>query len=198
MQRPNLNRIWETFILIPHLSESIGLWEKSPSFANTALLKACLSNMLNIIRRQMYPLLITNSEIEWYSFLIHNRESGGIPTTQDDNNLYFHIRVSLKDHVSPEEFKKSLPDFCVMTQQPNLEVINKITIGEGIQFDTSLLKEECIEELWRIIGEQSKWVLETVNAFKADKEVSFIHVLSILHYFDNMLFRDGLRITASI
>jgi len=53
-------------------------------------------------------------------------------------------------------------------------------------FDTSLLKHEGIEEIWRIIGEQSAWLLETLDAYKENIEIPPLHIAEFLHYYSNM------------
>jgi len=151
MQKPDLNRMWETFI-------KIGI----PDFASP---KPFLdsSNLIQIIRSKIHTMisrLQNDGVINWYCFLIHDRRSG-VPTTEDDYNCYFHIRVSLKNDVEP-----SFPKYCVMTRKIKREQVQSIA---GI--NKSLLKNEEIEEAWRIIGEQSKWLLEMLNIYKEDIDI---------------------------
>lgn len=48
--------------------------------------------------------LLENGLIDWYSFLIHDKKSGSIPT--EDNDFYFHLRFSVsKDKVMSEVFE---------------------------------------------------------------------------------------------
>jgi len=163
--------MWETFI-------KIGLPNEIP-----------IEKIVRMARSQVYSTVSKLKDkkiIDWFSFLIHNRESG-VPITPDDENLYFHIRVSLKDGIKQEEFQKSLSGYCVMTGQPRLEDIDHITIDDkGTRFDTSLLKNEQIEEVWRILGEQSEWLLNTLNIYKDDVEIPLHHIALFLHYYHNM------------
>ena len=81
MEKPDLNRMWETFI-------KIGL-PTDPSTFN---------RVIHMIRLKMYPIISSlkkDEVINWHHFLIHGRGSG-VPTTKDDDNAYFHIRFSLK------------------------------------------------------------------------------------------------------
>jgi hypothetical protein len=135
--------------------------------------------------------------IDWYSFLIHDRKSG-VPTTPNDKNLYFHIRVSLKHKVKSDDFKNALPDYCVMTRPAPLDSTKSIGINETTIFDISSLKNEQIEEVWRIIGEQSEWFLNALLTHKDNKKIPFWHILAFLHYFDNMACRVGLLKTVTI
>ena len=166
MEKPNLNRMWETFIKVPKEED-----------------KTKYYNLLyNDIRFKIQPViskLIENNLINWYHFLIHNRDSG-VPAPEGDNDLYFHIRFSFKDHANPEDILNLLPDYCVMTQHidPPLKSV------EGI--DNTIIKNEEIEEAWRIIGEQSEWLLRMLAIHKEDANVSIQQVGQFLHYFASM------------
>ncbi len=161
--------MWETFIKIPTENNQIRF-----------------SVLFDIVRFKIHPMIssLTNAGIiEWYCFLIHGKKSG-VPTTQDGNEAYFHIRMSLKDE--KPDFPKSLPDYCVMTRRIERTWVERISITSELMFDTSLFKYEGIEEVWRIIGEQSEWFLKTLNAYKETVEIPPIHIAEFLHYYSNM------------
>jgi len=122
--------------------------------------------------------------IDWYSFLIHNRESG-VPTTEDDNNLYFHIRVALGKDVKPKDFRELLPNYCVMTQpiERRLESISGI--------DKSIIQNEEIEEVWRIIGEQSEWIINMINIHKEEAGIPIPQIKQFMHFYLNMIGLGG-------
>lgn len=152
MQRPNLDRMWETFIKI-----------------------APEETVITGIRCKIRPLIFRLRDegiIGWYHFLIHNRQSG-VPTSDDDTAPYFHIRFEF-ERADPTE---NLPDYCVMTRKTGR--IENIT---GI--DKSLLKNGQIEEAWRVIGEQSEWVLHILDIYKENVNVP---LGQFLHYYFNML-----------
>jgi len=48
------------------------------------------------------------------------------------------------------------------------------------------LKDESIEEVWRIIGEQSEWLLYMLDIFKDIINIPLQYVGQLLHYFSNM------------
>jgi len=154
MQKPDLNRIWETFIKIP-----------------------LNCNPIDMIRFQVFPLIsrFKDTGIRWYCFLIHDRGSG-VPTSKDDPHLYFHVRFELDEDTNPEEF---LLDYCVMTRKTepieNIAGINK-----------SLLRDEQIEEAWKIIGEQSEWVINMLNIYKPEVDIPPNQIAQFLHYYFNM------------
>jgi hypothetical protein len=127
--------------------------------------------------------------IDWYSFLIHDRESGDIPTTIDDNNLYFHIRVSLSENNDLESLKKPLKDFCLMTRKAKLGSIDHISLNETgtIRFNPSLFEHEGIEEVWRILGEQSEFFLKVFDCYKDNAVIPTHEILAFLHYYHNMV-----------
>jgi len=164
MQKPNLDLMWETFI-------KIGLPRKTPLVRLYDTIQFDISSVISILR--------DNDVGNWYSFLIHDRNSG-VPTNEDDNNLYIHIRFTLRDNVNHKEILSSLPKYCEMTRHIEPRP-NSIT---GI--DESLFKDENIDEAWRILGEQSEWFLQLLNAHKEDVTIPPQHIGQFLHYFANM------------
>lgn len=168
MEKPKLNRMCETFIKIEQQ----------------------MSNKLlfDIMRFKIYPLvtdLKKNGIINWYNFLIHNKTSG-VPTTLDDNNVYYHIRVSLEDDIKYEDFKSMLPEYCTKTRQCDQKSVEQIGITQNTVFDTSLLKNEGIEDIWLFIGEQSEGLLKMLHAYKKSVDVPIQHLFQFVHYYFNM------------
>jgi hypothetical protein len=166
MQKPNLDQMWETFIKFSRDDVPLG-------------------KHIEIIRKKIRPLISRLKDdglISWYSFLVHDRNSG-VPTTQDDNNPYFHIRFETKEGINPKDF---LPTYCVLTRKIERDWVKDISIGGGLKFNTFMLKDESIEEVWRIIGEQSEWLLCMLDVFKDDIDVPLQYVGQLLHYFANM------------
>jgi len=166
MEKPDLNRMWETFIKIRTEDSTLRFF----------------SLLYNDIRTKIYPMisrLKDNDLINWYCLLIHDRGSG-VPTSADDMNAYFHIRFALKKDANPDKFVASLPEYCNMTRR----------IEGGHQFitgiDKSIIKNEDITEAWRIIGEQSEWFLEMLNIHKENSTVPPQQVAQFLHFFANM------------
>lgn len=165
MQKPDLSNMWEFFIKIPTLTDR--------------------SLLYDTIRLRVRPILLQLRDkgiIEWFSFLVHDRESG-VPTTEDDRNIYFHVRVSLKKGISlkredvnellPKDFEKHLTGQCT-----NVRSIKGI--------DTLLMESEDIAEVWRIIGEQSEWVINMLGIFKEGIRIPIDQVAQFLHYYSNM------------
>lgn len=166
MQKPDLGRMWETFIKIPAEDNRIRF-----------------SLLYNNIRSNIYPMisrLKDNDMINWYCFLIHNRNSG-VPTSENDNNPYFHIRFALKKDADSDKFPNSLPNYCVMTRKIRRQRVESIA---GI--NKSIIKNEEIEEVWRIIGEQSEWLLGMLNIHKEDVDIPPQQVAQFLHFYANM------------
>lgn len=140
-----------------------------------------LVKLYDIVRFQILPLvnkLRDESIIDWYAFLVHDRLSG-VPTTQDDDGLYYRVRLGLAAGVDPERLLHMLPECCVMTR--------KMAVNTEIQgIDRSALRGEAIEEAWRIIGAQSEWFIDLLATHKADRDVDYRQVAQFLHYFANM------------
>jgi len=166
MEKPNLERMWETFI----------------KFSMEDIYSA---KHFDIIRNQIYPLITKLKDdgiINWYCFLVHNKDSG-VPTTPDDTSLYFHIRFDVKEDINLMQF---LPSYCVLTRKIEPSWVKDISIGQGVKFDTMLMKDESIEEVWRLIGEQSEWVLNLLNSFKENVTIPLQYVGQFLHYYANI------------
>ena len=165
MEKPNLDRMWETFIKIPIEDDRIRF-----------------TLLYDIIRSKISPMiscLKDSKAINWYCFLIHDKNSD-VPTTEDDNHPYFHIRFALTKDVDPKEFCALLPDYCFMTRK----IERRLESVSGI--DKSIIKNKEIEEAWRIIGEQSEWFLDLLNIHKENIDVPPQQIAQFLHFYVNM------------
>jgi DNA-binding Lrp family transcriptional regulator len=157
MEKPDLNHLWHTYIKIGPINEV------TPKLLQDA------------IRFKIYPLISRLEEegiIKWYHFLFH-------PHPTDNANAYFHIRFSTREDITePTDLK--LPQFCDLTSkiEPTYDIsgINK-----------AILKNQEIEEAWRIIGEQSQWIINMIRVHKEDIEIPTQQVIQFMHYFLNML-----------
>lgn len=138
---------------------------------------------LKPLREKVKPLieeLTRTQKIRWYCFLIHGRNSG-VPTTPDDDAPYWHLRLEVAPHAGADQIMRSLPSYCVMTR--------KTCLGSPIGgVDNNLLKEGRTIEAWRIIGEQSEWMLRMLDIHTDTGEgLPFRRqVAQFLHYFANM------------
>ena len=172
MQRPTLTRMYETFIKIGLLSI------------------VTHQDIFHTIKTKVYPTveqLKKDGNADWYSFLIHGRSSGNIPTVIDDNSAYFHIRFSLSKGADEEKVLKLLPDFCLMSRKANLSSVESISISSAMKYNPTLLKQEGIAEVWRIIGEQSEFFLNVFGRYKDNTIIPVQEIWSYLHYFHNMV-----------
>ena len=122
------------------------------------------------IREKMYPIsqLHKKGKINWYYFLFHSKSN-------DLNSLYFDIKFT-SDFADPNKF---LPDYCIDTTK--IRPLNTIA---GI--DAKILKNEDITEAWRIIGEQSKWLLELFSIHKEGACIPPEQIGQFLHFYANM------------
>ena len=91
------------------------------------------------------------------------------------------MRLGLKPGVSEENFRHSLPAYCVMTRKIKRELVEVIA---GI--DRSILRNEQIEEAWRIIGLISEWVLDMLNIHKRDIQIPPKQIAQFLHFYSNI------------
>jgi hypothetical protein len=155
MERPDLDRMWETWIKIgpsSNLTQRM-LWES--------------------IRNTIYPIvsdLEKRKIIDWYHFLFH-------PNPHDPENAYFHLRFSVPENVR-EVRDMALPSYCAWPEK-----IAPIKNIAGI--DERLLIGEEIEEAWRLIGEQSEWIIDLVRTHKQD--IPDVQFVQFMHFFMNMM-----------
>lgn len=135
---------------------------------------------MDILRTKVIPLidvLKAKRIINWYSFLVHDRESG-VPTTAKDKMPYVHLRFELAAEQELDDLKKKLPDYCVMTRRMPPP-------GDMSGVDFSRIEQSDLALGWKILGESSEWVLEMVRAQKRGKKVSIQNVNQFLHYIGN-------------
>lgn len=160
MRKPNLNQMWETFIgLSPGEIES--------------------GKHIERMRTGIYPLVARLTDagiIHWYCFLLHRKSQ--VTKDENDTAVGFHLRLSLTKDSSLDEVCQLLPSYCEGTRKMSEYGISGI--------DTSLLKEEDIAEAWRIIGEQSEWLLNTLNIYKEGTNIFPEQIGQFLHYYFNM------------
>ena len=170
MDKPNLNRTWETYV-------RIGL----PQTLNR-------QQIFNAIRSKLYPMLSslkTNKTLKWYCFLIHGSRRKGDP------NVYFHIRFEPKDGINDkEQVNGILPDYCEKDMIARfMDVEESPPRIDGI--DKTLLKNEEIEEAWRILGEQSEWLMNMLSIYKENVEIPIGQITQFMHFYLNMLGLGG-------
>jgi hypothetical protein len=92
----------------------------------------------------MISMLKAKGDVGWYCFWIHDRDSR-VPTSEDNDYLYFHIRFKLKRHISLVDI---LPIFCVLVRQVESEWVKSIAINSnGAEFEASLLRDESVEKV---------------------------------------------------
>jgi len=169
MEKPDLNRVWETYIRIPT--------EERMSYANL------LRKIHDTIRLKIHPMisdLKDDDVINWYCFLLHPSRRKG------DTERYFHIRFELRNDIRDKECVNDLlPDYCEKSMTARfMDVESDPENISGI--DKSLLKNEEIEEAWRIIGEQSEWIMNMLNVHKEKIEITPRQIGQFLHFYFNI------------
>jgi hypothetical protein len=166
MEKPDLDKLWETFIRFS--------WDDLSSGRHIGLIREKVADTISVLKAK--------GNIGWYCFSIHDKNTG-VPTSVDDEYLYFHIRFALEKHVNPADV---LPIYCVMTRKVDPEWVKAIPVDDKVEFDVSLLKDESVEEVWRLIGEQSEWLLNLLNAFKENVNIPVSYVERFLNYYTDM------------
>jgi len=168
MEKPNLDMMWETYIRIGIFEEH----ERSRLF----------QRYIRVIRTQVSPMisrLKSNKTINWYHFLVHQN-----PNNKHDPNLYFHIRFDVDEKIKNRN-DLELPDYCERDLTRKIDPLHNIS---GI--NKSLLTNG-IEDAWRIIGEQSNWIMNMLNTHKESVEIPITQFTQFLHFYLNMLGLGG-------
>jgi len=167
MEKPDLSRFWETFIRFS--------WNDLSSGRHIGLIREKVAYAISVLKAR--------ASISWYCFFIHDKNSG-VPTSADDEYLYFHILFALEKRINPVDI---LPIYCVLTRKVDVESAKSISIdNKGAKFNVSLLKDESIEEVWRLIGEQSEWLLSLLSAFKENVNIPIDYIKRFLNYYTDM------------
>jgi hypothetical protein len=90
----------------------------------------------------------------------------------------------MKKHINPVDV---LPIYCVLTRKVDPEWVRTVPIdNKGAELNVSLFKDESIEEVWRIIGEQSEWLLNLLNSFKENVIIPASYIERFLNYYTDM------------
>jgi hypothetical protein len=151
------------------------LWDELSSGGHIGLIREKVGYTVSVLKAK--------GKVDWYCFWIHDRNSG-VPTSADDAYLYFHIRFELTKHMSPVDI---LPIYCIMTRKVERDWVKAISVDyKGTPFDVSLLKDDSVEEVWRLIGEQSEWLLNLLNRVKENGKIPASHIKGFLHQFTDM------------
>lgn len=177
MKSPNLGRVIETFIRIESREgvTAVEFWQ----------------DYLDLLRSKVAPLigrLLDAGIINWYSFLVHNRDSG-VPTGEQDSYNYVHLRVQVTDTSNESGLIKQLPSWCLMTQKmriPHPPSLDKV--------DVQSLNNGKVEQGWKALGEASEWVLNMLECHDPNKPIPVQNVGQFLHYIGNQLLVKAVRI----
>lgn len=167
MEKPHLNRIWETYIEIP----------MNPKMSHSGFLHSAY----DILRMKVRPMVLDliQKGTKWYCFLFHQSQ------VQGDPKLYWHIRFEPKEGIDDKEKVNALlPDYCDKAKTELNEKVESIRTINGI--DESLIKDGKIEEAWRILGEQSEWFLNMLEIHGEGIKIPSKQIGQFLHFFFNM------------
>ncbi len=177
MERPNLGTIIETFIPIPVLVNAtrIHLWQ----------------DYMDLLRAKVIPIvndLRDRDVINWYCFLVHNRQSG-VPTTDTDQGFYVHLRLGLTENAAERQLISELPSYCMMTRRMPVPTSGSL---DNIQIDA--LRNGEVEYGWRILGEGSEWILKMLGDHDERARIPPQNAGQFLHYIGNALFTRMVQI----
>jgi hypothetical protein len=166
MRTPDLTRLVETFIRIGRPDET------TPD------------NHFRLLRNVVAPLvkdLRKRELIGWFSFLVHDHSSG-VPTTPQDDAIYFHLRLERLPKVEFDCISRALPLRCVFTRPVGL--VDERSLHPAI---LSALVAPELATGWALFGASSEWALDLASAHKDDQSLPIDNVAQFLHYLGNQL-----------
>lgn len=177
MKRPDLTHGIETYLPLPLGSGQtpIGAWQA----------------YLDLLRTTVRPLvlgLLAEGYIDWYGFLVHNRQSG-VPAPEGDDRLYLHLRLALTRASLYQAVEGRLPSEVAFTRPiatPIPANMDTIRVGSLLQGD--------VAEAWRVLGLSSEWALAMLAAHDPVQPVPPENVGQFLHYLGNQLFVRAVQI----
>jgi hypothetical protein len=120
--------------------------------------------------------------VGWFSFLVHDRETGRIPIQQHDSRWYIHLRLERLQKVSFERLRASLPDFCEHTRPMRTKIHDSLGAA-----DTSALIVPELATGWALFGSSSQWVLQFVCAHRDNQAIPKDNICQFFHYIENQL-----------
>ena len=166
MRTPELNRVVETFVRIGTSTEL------SPD------------RYFSLLRTFVAPLvrnLRARNLVGWFSFLVHDRDSG-VPTTQQDQAAYLHLRFERLAGVDFDTLINALPQNCVLTQ--TVESIDERSLQPA---DHTALVAPEVATGWALFGASSEWALDFACAHRGDRSLPLNNLGQFLHYLGNQL-----------
>jgi hypothetical protein len=136
---------------------------------------------IEVYRSRVIPFLEKLAEnLVWYSVLIHDKSTGHIPMTEDDVSWFWHLRVSLDEAVSLDDFTQCL-DKDMIAKEGKLESISGLYAG-FYELDDPLIA-------WELLGDISKAFTEMVRKHKQEVPGKYLQIQfrQFNHFLDNMV-----------
>jgi hypothetical protein len=166
MRTPELNRLVETFV-------RIGTPAELSRDRHFSLLRTLVAPLIRDLRAR--------NLIGWFSFLVHDRNSG-VPTTPNDEAVYLHLRLERLDGVDFDTLVSALPQACVFTQ-----AVAAVDARSLEPADHTALVVPEVATGWALFGASSEWALDFACAHRNDRSVPLNNLRQFLHYLGNQL-----------
>lgn len=158
MEKPDLHRVWETYIRVQQGEHHI-----------------------EVLRSKVSPLIFdlqSGGIIGWYCLTVPRRPAN---TPPHEYRIRLEILVNVKDK---EEVNSLLTEYC---EKGRTRAFLKVDPPDQISgIDNTLLLEEDITEAWKVIGEGSEWILRMLEVHKEDAVIYPQQIAQYLHFFSNV------------
>ncbi len=164
MRTPDLSRLVETFVLVGT--------EPSPD-RHFRMLRTIVAPVLRDLR--------DGNLIGWFSFLVHDHNSG-VPTTPNDTAAYLHLRFERMPGIDFDTLPAALPEFCVFSRP--VSTVDERSLHPA---DHTALVAPEVATGWALFGASSEWALDFPCAHRNDRSLPVNNLCQFLHYLGNQL-----------
>ena len=166
MRTPQLSRLVETFIQVGEQTDL------SPD-RHFHLLRTEVASLVSALREREL--------VGWFSFLVHDRNSG-VPTTPDDHAVYLHLRLELLPGATLDALRDALSPACILTRMAP-------PVDERSLFpaDHEALVAPEVSTGWALLGASAEWALDFACAHRDDRPLPLQNLSQFLDYLGNQL-----------
>jgi hypothetical protein len=168
IEKPDFQSIWETYI-------KIGLPDVD--------IHARVQKTVQMIKSEVSDTVSKLTEkgiIDWYQFLVHPNPRDG-----SDKNWYFHILFNVKKNITNSQ-DLDLPSYCIKELTGRVCERDPIYFNKIAGISDFLLENHDIGLAWKLIGEQSEWLIKMINIYKDVIPIE-PDIVQFYHFYLNML-----------
>ncbi len=146
-------------------------------------------NPIRVLRLVITPVirtLVNRGNVGWYFIALHERKQYNGEPENRRKEKGFHIRFELLVDFTPEVIQQELPQDWEPLIKNDIPNISGITVDAG-SVGVDKLKNEEVEQAWKVMGEASEWVLNMLDSYKTGFEIPNRQFIQHIHFIMNLL-----------